>query len=103
MNGPERSTASEAMTTAVAVITIFSPNPDQNRSSGDTERLFTAEADLYGRPAFDCLIDHAVPPRELAPLIGFFLRRIGLEAEPQPDLREAHRRTLGHAGRLRAN
>ena len=34
-NGPERSTTTEAATTMVAVIAIFSSSPNRNASSGD--------------------------------------------------------------------
>ena len=54
---------------------------------------------VHRRPVFYCLINDAIAFGELEQLMELFLRRIGIEFEPQPDLRETNRRVLGNAER----
>src|SRR5580658_9245914 len=114
MNGPERSTTIEVMTTTLAVSAIFSASSYQNRSSGDMggtkvryarlahkegqgqqtelqKLFFPFETYLDRGPAFDGLIDHAIALGEFEKLIELVLRRVGIDVEAEPDLRETDR------------
>src|SRR6202044_3361067 len=67
--------------------------------NGSKRSDFPFEANLDRRSASDRLIDHAVALGEFEKLIEFVLRRVGVEVEAEPDLREADRRLLGDAER----
>src|SRR4051812_12288957 len=121
MNGPLRSTATDATTTIVAVIAILRASPYQNSGSGSIRReqalavgwakahselalrhgSFSTAVELHldRRAALDRLVDHAIPLGQLEQLVELVLGRVGLDVEAQADLRKADRRVLGHTER----
>ena len=65
-------------------------------AAGSTPR---GELHLDRRAALERLVDHAIALGELEQLVELLLRRVGVDVEAQPDLREADRRVLGDAER----
>src|SRR6202166_3396991 len=124
MKAPERSTATEVMTTTIAVIAILNASSYQNKSSGEIIRnehprhsgrakrmrlsarpgmtenaSLPFQADLDRRSAADRLIDDAIALGELEQLVELVLRHVGGDVEAQANLRQGDRRLLGDAER----
>src|SRR5690242_7617023 len=120
MKGPERSTTSEVTTTTVAVRVIFNASSSRKAGSsmawrnafvcrhpevaaGSAVPTWTSspalQLDLHRRAVADGLVDHAIALGQLEQLIELVGRRVGIDIEAQPDLREADRRVLGDAER----
>src|ERR1700693_4630832 len=113
MNGPERSTTTETTTTIVAVSTIFSASPYQNRSSGrmtvnfeciGQKGLHRAAAQAVGNASFrpHYRFDQLEPVAERVGNIAAFItlqRFVLVRPETMPFEPRAQARQIAHQKR----